>query len=136
MMEEGASIGGEGSSGGLVQGDFNYCRDSMVAAVTIAGALKKRGTRIFGSVRSYSQVRVKLTMERKRVLAAIKELQKQHPGADTLDGLKLDLSGHSWVLIRASGTEDIVRVSAEAPSTEEAQQLANSFLDQLKRFGA
>jgi len=51
-----------------------------------------------------------------------------------LDGIKINVSRRSWVLIRASGTEDIIRVSAESASLEEAKQLADSYLERLKRL--
>jgi len=134
MREEHIAVGGEGSSGGLVDGSFNFCRDSMLAAITIVKAIKKRGARVLDQAPSYHQVRLKLTFERKKALAAIKKLQKESPGADMLDGIKVNVSRRSWVLIRASGTEDIIRVSAESASVEEAQQLADSYLERLKRL--
>ena len=51
-----------------------------------------------------------------------------------LDGIKISVSRRSWVPVRASGTEDVVRVSAEAPSAKEAQQLAESYLERLRRL--
>ncbi|MGD0636487.1 MAG: hypothetical protein ABSA72_00410 [Nitrososphaerales archaeon] len=132
MSEHHAEIGGEGSSGGLIDGRFNLCRDSMLAAITIVGAIKKKGPRVLDQVPSYHQARLKLEMERKKALASIKRLQRENPGADLLDGMKINVSKNSWVLIRASGTEDIVRVSAESPSAKEAQQLAESYLVKLK----
>ena len=134
MMEEHIGIGGEGSSGGLVDGSFNFCRDSMLAAITIAKAIKKKGSRVLDQAPSYHQVRLKFTLERKKALAAIKKMQKENPGADMLDGIKINVSRRSWVLIRASGTEDIIRVSAESASLEEAKQLADSYLERLKRL--
>ncbi|MDA4112443.1 MAG: phosphomannomutase [Thaumarchaeota archaeon] len=134
MMEEHIGIGGEGSSGGLVDGSFNFCRDSMLAAITIVKAIKKKGSRVLDQAPSYHQVRLKLTFERKKALAAIKKLQRENPGADMLDGIKVNVSRRSWVLIRASGTEDIIRVSAESASVKEAQQLADSYLERLKRL--
>jgi phosphomannomutase len=134
MMEEHIGIGGEGSSGGLVDGSFNFCRDSMLAAITIVKAIKKKGPEVLDQVPSYHQVRLKITFERKKALAAIKKLQKENPGADMLDGIKINVSRRSWVLIRASGTEDIIRVSAESASVKEAKQLADSYLERLKRF--
>ena len=73
-------------------------------------------------------------MERKKALAAIKRMQKENPGADMLDGIKIDISRRAWVLVRVSGTEDLVRVSAESPSQREAQQLADSYIVRLKRL--
>ena len=42
---------------------------------------------------------------------------------DTLDGVKLIRADHSWVMLRASGTEPLLRIYAEAPSEDEVQAL-------------
>jgi phosphomannomutase len=136
MAEKGVRLGGEGSSGGVIDSSFNNCRDSLVAAALIVGALKRRGTRVYGQVRSYHIAREKMGMPRKKGLEAVRKLQKENPGADALDGLKIKTSGSSWVLIRVSNTEDGVRVSAEAPSLKEAEQLAHSYALKVKRAGA
>ncbi len=136
MAQKGARLGGEGSSGGMIDSSFNNCRDSLVAAAVVVAALKRRGTKVYGQVRSYHIAREKLTMQRKKGLEAVKKLQKENPGADSLDGLKIKTSGSSWVLIRVSNTEDGVRISAEAPSMKEAEQLAHSYALKVKRAGA
>lgn len=136
MAQKGVRLGGEGSSGGVIDASFNNCRDSLVAAAVIVGALKHKGTKVYDQVRSYHQAREKMVMPRKKALDAVKKLQKENPEADALDGLKIKTSGSSWVLIRVSNTEDGVRVSAEAPSMKEAEQLAHSYLLKVKRAGA
>ncbi len=134
MKERGARLGGEGSSGGLIDGAFNYCRDSMLAALSIITALKAKGRRLYDSVPAYQQERVALAIPKAKALRGIGKLAKRHDGADTTDGLKLTLPGKSWVLIRPSGTEDVVRVSAEARSAEKAGQLARSYAKKLKEL--
>ena len=136
LKERGARFGGEGSSGGLIDGSFNYCRDSMLAALSIIGALKRDGRRVYGSVPVYQQERVALAIPRAKALKGIKKLAAQHEGADLTDGLKVELPDRSWVLVRPSGTEDVVRVSAEAPSSEKARLLAKSFAKRLKELSA
>ncbi len=136
MAQKGVRLGGEGSSGGVIDASFNNCRDSLVAAAVIVGALKRKGTKVYGEVRSYHQAREKMAMPRKKALEAVKKLRKENPGADALDGLKIKTSGSSWVLIRVSNTEDGVRVSAEAPGMKEAEHLAHSYLLKVKRAGA
>lgn len=136
MERNGVRLGGEGSSGGVIDASFNSCRDSMVAAAFIVRALKRKGTKVYDQVRSYHIAREKLAMPRKKGLEAVKRLQRDNPGADALDGLKIKTSGSSWVLIRVSNTEDGVRVSAEASSTKEAEQLAHSYVLKVKRAGA
>lgn len=136
MAQKGVRLGGEGSSGGVIDASFNNCRDSLVAAALIVGALKRRGTKVYGQVRSYHIAREKMEMPRKKGLDAVRKLQKENPGADALDGLKIRTSGSSWVLIRVSNTEDVVRVSAEAPSMKQAERLAHYYLRKVKRAGA
>jgi phosphomannomutase len=135
MVQEKSTLGGEGSSGGLIDGSYNYCRDSMVAVLSIVKAIRKGGKKVFREVPNYHQVRLKVPFERKKAIAAMGGLQKEHRDADLLDGIKLETSKRSWVLIRASGTEDAIRVSAEAPTLREARELADSYLKKVRNLG-
>jgi phosphomannomutase len=134
MTENGARLGGEGSSGGLIDSSFNFCRDSMLAALVIIRALKQRGESVYGEVESFSQNRVALKLQRAKAARAIKMLASQYKGSDTTDGVKVWVSRHSWVLVRASGTEDLVRVSAEAATARDAERIASEFSAELKEL--
>jgi len=136
MAEKGVRFGGEGSSGGVIDASFNSCRDSMVAAAFIVAALKRKGKKVYDQVRSLHIAREKMEMSRKKAADAVKKLQRDNPKADALDGLKIKTSGSSWVLIRVSNTEDVVRVSAEAPNLKDAEHLAHSWALKVKRAGA
>jgi phosphomannomutase len=135
MKERGARLGGEGSSGGLIDGSFNYCRDSMLAALSIITALNREGRKFYKSVPVYQQERVALAVPKAKALKGIEKLAARYEGADLTDGLKIGLPDRSWVLIRPSGTEDVVRVSAEAPSSAKATQIARSFAKRLRELG-
>jgi phosphomannomutase len=132
MKENGARFGGEGSSGGMIDGGFNYCRDSMLAAVAIIRALGVHGRKFYGSVPSYHQARVALEVPKAKALRAMKKLAGEYKDSDTTDGLKIMLPRKSWVLMRPSGTEDVVRVSAESTSKDKAEEVASSFARKLK----
>jgi phosphomannomutase len=134
MKEKGIVIGGEGSSGGLIDGSFNYCRDSMLAALVIIRALKTRGVKIYDDVKSYHQERAALNLGRADALRGIKLLATKHDGADTTDGMKIWTSTKSWVLIRVSGTEDVVRVSAESESAQKARRMVQEYSAQLREL--
>jgi phosphomannomutase len=60
---------------------------------------------------------------------ALRTIEKLSPfgPADQLDGLKWT-QDRSWVQVRASNTEPILRIFAEAPTVSEAESLANSIL--------
>ncbi len=132
MMEKNARFGGEGSSGGLIDASFNNCRDSMVAAVTIIEALKERGAKIYDEVKSYHQSRVKMEVSRATAASIVKRLRREYPKAEQIDGVKIRPTQNSWVLVRESGTEDILRISAEARTAKEAEELAQSFVKKAK----
>lgn len=134
MKEKGARLGGEGSSGGLIDGSFNYCRDSMLAALAIIRALKTKGRKFYDSVPTYHQERVALAIPKAKAQRGIRKLADEYDDADLTDGLKVMLPNKSWVLIRPSGTEDVVRVSAEAKASDTAAQLAKSFAKKLKEM--
>jgi len=134
MVENRARLGGEGSSGGLIDSSFNYCRDSLLAALTIARALKRKGNKAYGEVRSFQQRRVAVQLERSKALRAIKALASRSPDADLTDGVKIWLSKRAWVLVRASGTEDVVRVSAEAETASKAEETTRTYSARLKEL--
>jgi len=136
MKEKSARLGGEGSSGGLIDGSFNYCRDSMLAALAIIRALKRRGRGFYGSVPAYYQERVALGIPRAKASKGIRKLAKLYENPDMTDGLKVNLSNRSWVLVRPSGTEDVVRVSAESRNSEGAARLARAFAKRLKELSS
>ena len=134
MKETGARLGGEGSSGGVIDGSFNYCRDSMLAALSIIRALKTKGRKFYESVPVYCQERLALEISGSKAQRALKKLAGEYKNADLTDGLKVMLPGRSWVLARPSGTEDIVRVSAEAKTQDKAAKLAKAFARKLKEL--
>jgi phosphomannomutase len=131
MGETGTRLGGEGSSGGLIDGEFNYCRDSMLAAIVIIKALRRRGRRAYESVPVYHQERVAVSVPKSKAQKAFRSLAAKYSDADTTDGIKIRLSRRSWVLMRASGTEELVRVSAEAETAREALRNARTFASRL-----
>ncbi len=131
MDEVGARFGGEGSSGGLIDGEFNYCRDSMLAAIVIARALGRKGRKAYDSVPVYHQERVTVSVSKSKAQKAFKTMASKYRDVDTTDGVKITLPRHSWVLMRASGTEDLVRVSAEAETAQDALRNAKTFASKL-----
>ncbi len=52
--------------------------------------------------------------------------EREVESVETLDGVKLNLSGNAWILFRPSGTEPVLRVYCEAPNDEEVEDILNS----------
>ena len=131
MKKEGANLGGEGSSGGLIDGTFNYCRDSMLAAIVISQGIKRIGRKLYGSVPVYHQERMALDIQKQKAAKGIKRIAALYENPDMTDGVKVTTGRRSWVLARPSGTEDVVRVSAEADSEAAAAGNMKAFAKKL-----
>jgi phosphomannomutase len=129
MRDVGAVVGGEGN-GGVILPDLHLGRDAPVAAALVLQLLADEGTaltRIVSRYPRYSIVKDKLdrAVERDELDAVYDAIQSSFTdaeGVDTQDGLRLSWKDR-WVHVRPSGTEPIVRVIAEAPSTEAANEL-------------
>ena len=79
----------------------------------------------------YHQERVAVSVSKSKAQKAFRLLAAKYSDTDTTDGIKIRLSRRSWVLMRASGTEDLVRVSAEAETAREALRNARTFAARL-----
>jgi phosphomannomutase len=126
MRAEGAPIGGEGN-GGVILPELHLGRDAPVGAVLMLQLLLEEGkplSKIVASYPRYVIVKDKLARPASPLDTVYEALKRVFPDAevDTQDGLRLSWPDR-WVHIRPSGTEPIVRVIAEAPSAEAAEQL-------------
>jgi phosphomannomutase len=131
MLESEAVFGGEGN-GGVIDPRVGYVRDSFVGMALVLNAMAARGvavSELAGELPRYSIRKTKLDLPRDRVDAALDALEREYPNAraDRLDGLRLDWGNPdgsgSWLLVRASNTEPIVRLVAEAPTADGAERL-------------
>ncbi len=126
MQEHAAVFGGEGN-GGPIDPQVGHIRDSFVGMVWILYAMACRGlpvSRLASELPRYEICKTKQEVPRKAIPKALNTLEKHFADArsDRLDGLRLDWPG-KWLLIRASNTEPIVRIVAEAATAAEARQL-------------
>jgi phosphomannomutase len=130
MEHVGAVIGGEGN-GGVILPDVQHTRDAAVAAALVLQYLLEE-QRSLGEVvagrPSYVIVKDKLPRDSGSLDAAYETLVRElgAPGIDRQDGLRLDWPDERrWLHLRASGTEPILRIIAEAPTEAAARQLVD-----------
>ena len=128
MHRVGAVLGGEGN-GGVIEPRVGPVRDSLVSIAYILDGLARRGGTIgewADSLPRYAIVKKKFAVPSPdRVEAACTALAETYPDAAAKwgDGLRLDWPDR-WVQVRASNTEPIARVIAEAPDRGVAEALA------------
>jgi phosphomannomutase len=133
MLQRHAVFGGEGN-GGVIDPRVGLVRDSFVGMALVLDAMAARGlpvSALADELPRYAIWKTKTELPKDAVAAALTALEKHFNDAtsDRLDGLRLDW-GHAdgkgtWLLVRASNTEPIVRIIAEAPTECEAQRLCD-----------
>jgi len=138
MLEHNAVFGGEGN-GGPIDPQVGLVRDSFVGMALVLDAMAARGmklSQLADELPRYHIVKSKATVPPEKVPAALDALEKHFAESvpDRLDGLRLDWPDR-WLLVRPSNTEPVVRVIAEAPTAEQARQLANAAAEIIKRHG-
>lgn len=128
-----AVIGGEGN-GGIIYPELHYGRDALVGVALFLTLLAKSGMKVSELKKTYPQyeiakTKVQLTEKTDidKIFEAVKKKYADEKITD-IDGVKIDFP-HSWVHLRKSNTEPIIRIYSEAPTMAEAQALGQTIKD-------
>ena len=138
MLKTKSQAGGEGSSGGFILPEFNYCRDGILTSGLIVSMLEKKNfEEVLQLMEKYHQIREKISIESKlhdKILETLQEkMSKQFGKIITMDGIKVIIDDESWVLVRKSNTEDIIRISAESNNAEKVKTIVQQTRDLVKQ---
>jgi len=129
LLREGAIFGGEGG-GGVIDPRVVPVRNSLVGMAMILQQMAETGktiTRLVADIPRYVMIKTKFPCPAdaaEKVAAAAREAFAAREGAsfNDADGLRIDLP-EGWVCARASNTEPIMRIIAEAPTQQAAESL-------------
>lgn len=138
MKETNAIIGGEGN-GGIILPALHYGRDALVGIalfLTYMAKTKKSPVQIKSQFPSYfiSKNKIELKPETNvpRILDCVAEKYKAY-SVNRIDGVKVDFEDN-WIHLRASNTEPIIRIYAEAANMSIAENLAKKILNDIKEI--
>lgn len=134
MIKDNAQAGGEGSSGGFILPEFNYCREGILTSGLISSILgSMKFNEVLDFMESYFQIRDKTEIDAQLHDKVIEKVQttfeKNYSEVITLDGVKGIIDENSWVLVRKSNTEDIIRVSAESNDESKCKQIVKDTIE-------
>jgi len=134
MIKTNAQAGGEGSSAGFILPEFNFCREGILTSGLIASMLgSKKFDDVLDFMENYFQVREKTDVDSKyhdSVMDKVaEEFGKKYSDVITMDGVKGIIDEDSWVLVRKSNTEDIIRVSAESNNLDKCKKIAKENIE-------
>ena len=133
MKEVGVIIGGEGN-GGVIYPESHYGRDALVGIALFLSNLAHKECKVSELRATYpnyfiAKNRIDLTPETDvdAILVKVKEMYKDEQVND-IDGVKIDFAD-SWVHLRKSNTEPIIRVYSEASTMEQADALGKKLME-------
>ena len=135
MKKKNAVIGGEGN-GGIILPDLHYGRDALVGIALFLSHLANLNiscSQLRSKYPIYFMSKDKIMLDKTvNVDKIINEISEKYSDQEinNEDGLKIDFE-NSWVQLRKSNTEPIIRVYSEAKSQEEANMLSSKFIEEI-----
>lgn len=137
ILKHQCRIGGEGSSAGVIIPEISLCRDGILTSALLSRALAEHRSlqNLVMGLSNYHQLRRKISCNMKKANELVDRLSKSEMNVNLIDGVKIIFSNKSWVLIRPSGTEQVLRISAEASSPEEVESIMSRYLSLLREWG-
>lgn len=138
MKQTGAIIGGEGN-GGVIYPELHYGRDALVGTALFLTYFAQKNMTMTALRASYpayfaSKNKIELTpaIDVDKVLLEMKARYASE-NVNDIDGVKIDFA-ESWVHLRKSNTEPIIRIYTEAKSPAEADALAERFIAEISEI--
>jgi phosphomannomutase len=137
MKRNNAIVGGEGN-GGVIIPQVVYGRDSLSAMAYILSELAElncKASELISTFPQYKMVKEKITCPTDKIWTIInktKELYSQYQ-MDTTDGIKI-IFGDSWLHVRPSNTEPVIRIVAEAPTQNDVSQIVTEYKKKISIY--
>lgn len=140
MREVSAVIGGEGN-GGVIYPNLHYGRDAYMGVALFLSNLAHKKVKVSQLRREYpdyfiSKNRIEISDKTliDKILNAVRE-KYSNERVTTIDGVKIDFDGQKrWVHLRKSNTEPIIRIYSEAPTMQEADELAEQIKKEVNKI--
>lgn len=135
MKSTQAIIGGEGN-GGVIYPECHYGRDALVGIALFLSLLatkEKKPSELRKEYPSYFMAKKRMDLSSSiHVDHLLESMAKKYASYDvtTIDGVKIDFPDQ-WAHLRKSNTEPIIRIYTEAPTQEEANQLADEIINEI-----
>jgi len=131
VVRVGALLGGE-ENGGIFYAPHHPVRDGTIAAVLVVNAIIRNGrplSKLLDRLPKFYMIKEKIPCKEGAKDRAIGALKSKLKGriSSSLDGVRVDLKERGWILIRASGTEPLLRFYAEAKTESQLREILKEF---------
>ncbi|MDO9326624.1 MAG: phosphoglucosamine mutase, partial [Methanoregula sp.] len=136
LIEKGSPVifGGEGN-GGLIFPNHQFCRDGGMTAAMMVAILTSRGQKLSELLEQLPKrhmIKDKISaVGGASILEALK-FTYSHTIIDETDGVKI-FQGNSWALVRASGTEPLIRIIIDADDSEQGTAMHEKLMNAIQK---
>jgi phosphoglucosamine mutase len=142
IKKRNASFGGE-PCGAWIHPQFHYCPDGVLSSVLFLKALEdenKNLPKFIAETPQYPTLRENITCKNEVKYKVVENVGKKlksvfpaYKEFSTIDGARLTLK-NGWILIRASGTEPLIRLTVEGESLKVAKEIMKKGATLIKKF--
>ena len=129
MNEEGFNLGGE-QSGHIILSDYSNAGDGIITSLQVLSVLvesQKKASEVFDLFQPFPQLLINIDAQK------CNEFEKNEQIKNMLEDVQHSLRGRGRILIRKSGTEDVVRLMVEHKEKNKLQETIDTCLSILKK---
>jgi phosphomannomutase/phosphoglucomutase len=134
MIDENALLGFE-ENGGFMYGKHNNVRDGGMTLALILDLLANSNKSMSEEVKALPHsftTKDKILCSKESGNRVISELLAEFPNSDVTDGIKIIFDSKNWIMVRASGTEPIIRIYAESDSQKNLEKIMEEYIQKIK----
>lgn len=132
MLQHGYNLGGE-QSGHIIFTDYSTTGDGLITALQVLTAMKKSGkpaSELNEMMTTYPQVLINVRVKDKKISQEADSVKRA-----ITEGIE-ELGDNGRILVRASGTEPLVRVMAEGPNKAQLDRICNKIASEIEKVNA
>ena len=132
MLQNGYNLGGE-QSGHIIFTDYSTTGDGLITALQVLTAMKKSGksaSELNEMMTTYPQVLINVRVKDKKISQEADSVKRA-----IIEGVE-ELGDSGRILVRASGTEPLVRVMAEGPNKAQLDRICNKIASEIEKVNA
>ena len=136
LIEKGSPVifGGEGN-GGLIFPDHQFCRDGGMTAAMMVAILASRGQKLSELLKQLPRrhmIKDKISANGGATILETLKTAYSHGIIDLTDGVKI-FRDNSWALVRASGTEPLIRIIIDADDDKQGRALRDELMETIQK---